>query len=78
MAIMLTGPKGTLAYWNESPTKQSKPIFGFQGRSRLEAKRCFARLSAFADNSNHAPAGYEGAVTNDQGLDLLFSIAGAR
>ena len=78
MAIVLTGPQGRLAYWNADPAAQPEPVFGCQGRSRLESKCSFARLSAFAGNSNHAPTDRDGAITTDQGLDLLFNIAGAR
>tara|TARA_R110002095_G_scaffold177506_1_gene154860 strand:- start:445 stop:681 length:237 start_codon:yes stop_codon:yes gene_type:complete len=78
MAIILTGPNGALAYWNDKQTTPLDPVFGIRGRIKLEAKRSYARLSALAANSNHAPRGCDGAVTSDHGLDLLFSIAGAR
>ncbi len=78
MKIILTGPQGNLGYWDASARTAGQHAFGFQGRFKNEGERAFARLSAFAGNSNHAPNGHEGAITSDLGLDLLHVIAQAR
>lgn len=78
MKIILTGPKGNLGYWDANARAVGQHAFGFQGRFKHESQRTFARLSAFAGNSNHAPKCHEGAVTSDLGLELLYAIAGAQ
>jgi hypothetical protein len=77
MRIILTGSQGNLGYWDAKPRSVGGHAFGFQGRFKHEKTRSFARLSAFANNGNHAPNGHEGAITSDFGLDLLQNIAGA-
>lgn len=77
MTIILTGPKGNLAYWAAQKSNDSTSAFGMQGRFRHARKCGFARLSAFGANGNHAPTGMEGAITTDLGLEMLFNIAGA-
>ncbi|MGC1496523.1 MAG: hypothetical protein WA790_12005 [Sulfitobacter sp.] len=78
MKIILTGPQGNLGYWDASARIVGKHAFGFKGHFKNEGQRAFARLSKFAGNSNHAPKGYEAAITSDLGLDLLHSIAQAQ
>jgi hypothetical protein len=77
MRIILTGPKGNLGYWDASARTVGDHAFGFLGRFNHQNMCSFARLSAFAGNSNHAPSGHDSAVTSDLGLDLLYRIAGA-
>ena len=71
MRIILTGPQGNLGYWDAKAPMIGAHAFGFQGRFKHQETRAFARLSAFANNSNHAPKGHDGAITCDLGLDLL-------
>lgn len=78
MNIILTGPDGAVAYWNAAQTGRKTAVFGKPQAAALDLKCGFARLSSFAANGNHAPAGAEGAVTADLGLDLLYRIAGSR
>lgn len=75
MKIILTGPQGNLAYWDAAARVAGGHAFGFKGHFKNEGQRAFARLSAFAGNSNHAPNGQEGAITSHLGLDLLHAIA---
>ncbi|MGJ8626678.1 MAG: hypothetical protein ACSHXB_06930 [Sulfitobacter sp.] len=77
MRIILTGPAGNLGYWEQGARAIGSHAFGFQGRFKHQHLCSFARLSAFAGNSNHAPSGQDGAITSDLGLDLLYAIAGA-
>ena len=78
MAAIMTGSHGTLAFWDGALTPENGRAFGLQGDFYKKHLRSFAGLSAFAANGNHAPADFDGAVTWDAGLDLLFRIAGAR
>lgn len=78
MNIILTGPQGAVAYWNGAQTARKTAVFGKPREAALAAKCAFARLSAFSANGNHAPAGTEGAITADFGLELLYRIAGNR
>ena len=47
-------------------------------RQDLTLVRSFARLSRFADNANHAPAGHEGAQTSDDVMAFLQKVAGGK
>ena len=76
MRIIFTGPKGNLGYWDASAPRVGCHAFGLQGRFKRQNACSFARLSAFARNSNHAPTGHDGAITSDLSLGLLQSIAG--
>ncbi|MBM1631549.1 hypothetical protein JQV27_01775 [Sulfitobacter mediterraneus] len=78
MKIILTGPQGNLAYYARQTPRRTKRAFGFQGRFKHQQALGFARLPAFGANGNHAPTGYEGAVTSNLALELLFNIAGKR
>jgi hypothetical protein len=78
MRIILTGPQGNLGYWDAKPVSAGQHAFGFRGVFKHQNTCSFARLSAFAGNSNHAPSGQDAAVTSDLGLSLLHNIAGAR
>jgi hypothetical protein len=78
MTAIITGAGGTVAYWTSAPTEISNKAFGSKGDFRKPQQTSFAKLSAFADNSNHAPAGLEGEIDWDIGVDFLFRIAGAR
>ena len=73
MAIILTGPTGTLAYWEGT----ARPRLATGPRAPFpQPIRCaFARLPAFAANGNHAPSGHEGAVTHDGVLAFLYQLA---
>lgn len=78
MNIIVTGPRGDLAYWAAHRPRHVKRAFGMQGRFRKPQLRSFARLPAFGANGNHAPTGMDGAVTSNLMFDLLFNIAGQR
>ncbi len=78
MTSIMTGAGGTVAYWNRAPREISNRAFSPTGDFHKPQHLSFAGLSAFADNSNHAPTDFEGAITWDSGIDLLFKIAGAR
>lgn len=77
MATIMTGAAGNLAYWEGSPFPLSGSAFDKMGNFQRPDLTSFACLSAFADNSNHAPWGFDGAITWDAGVNLLFRIAGA-
>lgn len=76
MTITLTGPRGTVAYWNAAQTGRKTAAFGKPRAAALNDKCAFARVRTMADNYNHAPTGADGAITADCGLDLLYRIAG--
>ncbi len=78
MAAIMTGTNGILAFWNGSVTPANGRAFGTNGDFHRPELHSFATVSAFAANSNHAPAGYEESLNWDAGVDLLFRIAGAR
>ncbi|KIN64106.1 hypothetical protein Z946_2993 [Sulfitobacter noctilucicola] len=77
MAQVITGAGGSIAYFNAKPKPRAVPVFDATGGFHADAQRGFAGLSAFAANGNHAPTDFDGAVTWDAGVDLLFRIAGA-
>lgn len=76
MSAIITYAESNVAYWAGASAQNTGRAFGFAGEFRKPQLRSFARLSAFAANSNHAPQNAEGAVTWDAGMDLLFKIAG--
>lgn len=78
MASIITGAAGTIAYWENTPLPLSPSAFDVKGNFHQPELLSFAGLSVFADNQNHAPSDFDGAVSWDAGLDLLFRIAGAR
>jgi hypothetical protein len=73
MAIILTGPKGQIAFWAATPRPRATTATHCPFPQPI--RRAFARLSAFAANGNHAPAGHEGALTHDEALDFLNRLA---
>ncbi|MCX7560764.1 hypothetical protein OS190_14400 [Sulfitobacter sp. F26204] len=78
MAALITDATGSIAYWEGSPHSLGGKAFDLQGRFRKPDVTSFARVSLFADNSNHAPSGYDISDCWDASIDLLFRIAGAR
>lgn len=76
MAALMTGTCGTLAYWDAEPAVKTGRAFGLRGDFHKPHLTSFAGLSAFAANGNHPPSDFDGAVTWDAGLDLLFRISG--
>lgn len=78
MPSIMTGPKGELAYFQRKSIGPSRRAFALKGRFLREGTRNFARLSAFADNLNHAPDAAARDVTSDAGLTLLRRIADVR
>lgn len=76
MAMIMTGAKGSLAYWDAAPAKTADRAFGSEGTFHKPLLCSFAGLSAFAANGNHPPSDFDGAVSWDAGVDLLFRIAG--
>lgn len=74
MTAIMTTKGGSLAF--HALHRETRPV-AFRVRFPGPRQTSFAGLSVFPDNSNHAPARCEGAVTWDGGLDLLFRIAGA-
>ena len=76
MAMIMTGAKGALAYWEAGSTARVDRAFRPDGTFLRPLLRSFAGLSAFAANGNHPPADFDGAVSWDAGVDLLFRIAG--
>ena len=78
MASLMTHAAGSIAYWNAKPLPMSDRAFDVQGGFHQPQVTSFAALSAFAANSNHAPSDFDGAISWDAGVDLLFRIAGAR
>ncbi|KIN60578.1 hypothetical protein Z945_1553 [Sulfitobacter noctilucae] len=78
MASIITSAQGSLAYWTGKATGPGSRAFDHKGNFSKPELCGFSGLSAFAANSNHPPADFEGAVTWDAGVDLLFRIAGAR
>ena len=76
MKIIMTGPKGNLAFLD---TQGNGPrAFGFQGRFRRPATLDFAKARSLTANANTAPIGGEGAEPVDLALDLLYDISGGR
>ncbi len=75
MRIVFTGAAGNLGYWDATPVPDDLHAFGVQGHFKRQGRRSFARLHAVADNNNYAPIGYDGAVTSDLSLVLLYRIA---
>ncbi len=76
MAALITGTCGTLAYWDSAPATKTGRAFGPRGNFHKPQLTSFAGLSAFAANGNHPPSDFDGAVTWDAGMHLLFRIAG--
>ena len=76
MAVIMTGAKGTLGYFDRSVCAHSERAFGALGEFRKPLSRSCARLSAVSANGNHAPTEFDGAVSWDEGLKLLYQIAG--
>ena len=52
MNIIVTGPRGDLAYWAAHRPRHVKRAFGMQGRFRKPQLCSFARLPAFGANGN--------------------------
>ncbi|MEP5732403.1 MAG: hypothetical protein ABJL67_23890 [Sulfitobacter sp.] len=79
MATVITGAKGMMAYLDSAQaSRYPSNAISANGDTHWAQMCGFARLSAFADNSNHPPADFGGAISWDAGIDLLFRIAGAR
>ena len=78
MAMIMTGKRGSLAYWDMVPAARSEQAFGPEGTFLQPLRLSFAKLSAFAANGNHAPAAFGAALDANAGLDLLYRIAGVR
>ncbi|MEM7519941.1 MAG: hypothetical protein AAF307_02790 [Pseudomonadota bacterium] len=76
MAMIMTGATGTVAYFEAARHEPTRRAFGALGEFRKPMSRSFARLSAFPANGNHAPTDFDGAVSWDEGLKLLYQIAG--
>lgn len=76
MATIITGAQGSLGYWQAAPKGPALRAFSTDGTFTKPIERSFARLSAFAANGNHAPTDFDGAICWDEGMDLLFRIAG--